>query len=295
MKRGILGRVTCVAVISATCALAGGCRTAPDPKAALAEMTVNLVSSLPPGLDADAALAALDRAIAASPDDALYYSNRATVYRDAKMYFSRARADYDKAAALAPDVSQVYVNRGILHHLAGAPALARADFSKAIELDPKNALAFCRRGELARAEHQDDLGLADYSAAIALEPRRAEAFCGRGMLYARTGNYDAALQDLTRAIKLAPEDYTAWHERGLVYLEGKCDPARALADMDRAIRADPQQPMAHSDKARICEFLGRSGEALAEYRKVVKLASSARPAVVEQAKKRIAVLEDLAP
>ncbi len=293
MARGILARRTVLAILCGTCAFIGGCRTAPDSKAALAEMTTEIVSSLPPGLDADAALAALDRAIAASPDSAVYYSNRATLYRDAKRDYPRALLDYDKAVELAPRISQIYVNRGMLRQLAGDPALARADYSKAIALDPENALAFCRRGDLERMDHQEDLSIADYTAAIALDPTRAEAFCGRGMANVQAARYDQALADFGEAIKLNPRDYTAYHERGLAYLEEKTDPARALADMDRAIKADPRQPAAHADRARILEFLGRRSEALEEYRKVLKLSSSAPPAVVEQAKKRIAALEDM--
>ncbi len=180
----------------------------------------------------------------------------------------------------------------MLRQLAGDPALARADYTDAITLDPENALAFCRRGDLDRLDHEDDLSIADYTAAIALDPRRAEAFCGRAMAYAQAAHYDQALADFSEAIKLNPRDYTAYHERGLAYLEEKTDLARALADMDRAIGVDPQQPAAHADRARILEFLGRRGEALEEYRKVVKLSASAPPAVVEQAKARIAALED---
>ena len=204
MARRILGRMTVLAVLCAACAFAAGCKTAPDSKAALAQMTAKLVSSLPPGLDADAALASLDRAIAASPDSAMCYSNRATVYRDAKKDYPRALADYDKAIELAPGLSQVYVNRGMARQLAGDPALAREDYSKAIALDPKNALAFCRRGDLDRADHQDDLGIADYTAAIALDPRRAEAFCGRGMPYARAARYDLALAGLQQGHQAEP-------------------------------------------------------------------------------------------
>jgi tetratricopeptide (TPR) repeat protein len=292
--RGILGRATVLAILCSACAFSGGCRTASDSKAALAEMTTVLVSNLPPGLDADEALVALDRAIASSPDSALFYSNRATVYRDAKKDFPSALVDYDQAIALAPGLSPVYANRGMLHQLAGDPELARADYSKAIALDPQNALAFCRRGDLDRTDHHGDLGVADYTVAIALDPGRGEAFCGRGLAHAATGHYDLALEDLSRAIKLNPCDYTACRERGLVYLEERTDLPRALADMNRAIEADPNQPLAHADKARICEFLGHPGEALQEYRKVVALSAAAPPEVVEQARRRIAVLEDLA-
>jgi len=295
MTKGILGRATVLAIHCAACAFIGGCRTAPDSKAALSEIMTELVSSLPPGLDADAALAALDQAIPVTSTGtliAVYYSNRATIYRDAKKDYPRALADYDKAIELAPGVSQVYVNRGMLHQLAGDPALARADYSKALALDPENALAYCRRGDVDRMDQQDDRSIADYTAAIALDPQRAEAFCGRGMAYAQTARYDLALADFSEAIKLNPRDYTAYHERGLAYLEEKTDLARALADMDRALDVDPHQPVAHADRARILEFLGRRSEALEEYRKVVKLSASAPPAVVEQAKQRIAALED---
>ena len=293
MTRDILGRMAALAVLCATCAFIGGCATAPDSKAALSEMTTELVSSLPAGLDADAALAVLGQAIADSPDNAMCWSNRATVFRDAKQDYPHALADYNQAVALAPGFSQLYVNRGRLYELTGDPALAREDYSKAIDLSPKNTIAFCRRGDLDRANHHDDSGIADYTAAVSLDPRCAAAFFGRGMIYVRLGRYDLALEDLSKVIELKPHDYAAYRERGLVYLDGKTDPAQALADINRAIKADPDQPLAHADKARICEFLGRPGEALAEYRKVIKLASSAPPETVENARKRIAVLEDM--
>lgn len=119
----------------------------------------------------------------------------------------------DTALAVEPlndaDRAGTYVNRGILHMLAGRNGRAREDFAAAERLDPRQpeiylnqAIIAYQGGEVRRAR---DLA----SRAIELKTRKPElAFFIRGIANEDLGAVKAAFADLSRAAELAP----AWSE-----------------------------------------------------------------------------------
>lgn len=84
----------------------------------------------------------------------------------------QAIAAYDQAAALSPDLAEIYLNR----------SAARAQLG------------------------QDELALADISRAIALGPQQPQAaHVNRALILERAGDYQAAYQDLQAALALRPD------------------------------------------------------------------------------------------
>jgi tetratricopeptide (TPR) repeat protein len=62
------------------------------------------------------AVAALERAVQASPRQPVYFNQLGITYREAGQ-FAKARQAYEEAIALAPDYAASYLNLGILHDM----------------------------------------------------------------------------------------------------------------------------------------------------------------------------------
>jgi tetratricopeptide (TPR) repeat protein len=84
------------------------------------------------------------------------------------------------------------------------------------------------------------------------------------------GRHAEALADLDAAIRLDPNDAGAHVNRGLTYAAlGRH--AEALADYDAAIRLDPNHAQAHYRRGRTYTALYRHGEALADYDAAIRI------------------------
>ena len=86
--------------------------------------------------DLDGALAAFDRAIAASSQSGLAYLNRGLI-RARKRDDERALDDLDRAVRQAPGSARAYYHRSLVLHRLGEKARAEADAARAVELDPR--------------------------------------------------------------------------------------------------------------------------------------------------------------
>ena len=94
-------------------------------------------------------------------------SDRSSRMSDASRTYSYddAIADLNKAAKLAPQLPQVYYNRGNLQALSGDFPAAFEDYSRAIELDPALAEAYFNRGLVQIYMKDTRKGLLDMSKA----------------------------------------------------------------------------------------------------------------------------------
>jgi tetratricopeptide (TPR) repeat protein len=110
-----------------------------------------------------------------------------------------------------------------------------------------------RNGDLAAA-------LADYDRSIAVDPSFPTAHINRGRVLARLGRLDEAAAALDRSIALEDSSW-ARTERGQIHLARR-DWDRAQADLDAALRADPQDVEALSARGRV--HLGRGNHGSAE-------------------------------
>jgi len=92
----------------------------------------------------------------------------------------RSKDAINKAVALAPKSSNVYVARGVGNYylpaqLGGGAETAIADFRKAIELDQKNAEAYLWLGLALRKENKDGEARQAFARALELDPDRVWA------------------------------------------------------------------------------------------------------------------------
>lgn len=254
-----------------------------------------------------AALADFDAAIALAPRVGSLHSWRAEVLRG-QGRLGEAGAALDRAVLLDPAYAFSFELRGRLRLIAGDAAGAARDLDRACRLDPSHRLAFAWRGEalwkLGRAreafadfERVAPLQVAtlwnpgtgrmeppqaraaalaaDLDAQVSARPGDAWAILARGALALWSGKPREALDDLSAAAASAaapaprPKALSlrgeAWARLG--------ETARAIADLDAALRMAPDDARARAGRARLLAAAGRAAEARADYD-----AALARPA-----------------
>jgi len=209
--------------------------------------------------DYEAALAALDQAIAAaeaeSPGDRpqglahayFYRGNINSVHRQDR---PAAITNYRQALALAPDFSVAAFNLGgSLRIWANV----------------------CRdRGEEDTARQTYREAIAAYNQAIEIEPRYVPAYEGRALTHYEIGEFEAAVEDYEAALAREPRAET-YYQLGLALHNLKRWDA-SLAALDRAIARAPGLGRYFLGRGRVQNALGDQDAAVADFQAYLRLA-----------------------
>ncbi|MCL6511860.1 MAG: tetratricopeptide repeat protein [Anaerolineae bacterium] len=219
----------------------------------------------------DDALAALDRAAIADPNNASVDLIRGlaleamqrpatevvAAYQAAvKKYEALVKREPGNAAAreqlaraqalLRSDAGPV---RGLLE--VALEALGRLDYAAALaplqqaaELSPENALAHRLLGMALRGVGQADEALAALRTAQTLAPDDPQVYYELGMTYAQRNQTADAIAALRRGVELKPDDSASWLLlANMLWRDGQL--AEAQAASRRAVELRPDDPLAH--------------------------------------------------
>ncbi len=96
------------------------------------------------------------------------------------------------------------------------------------------------------------------------EPRTLAGWMDRGALLSSYGNYEAAIQSYQKALALAPGHPDALFQMGVCYGELRMLD-RALAEMSRAIEAQPGVGAFHYGRGRVYLLTGDREKAMADF------------------------------
>ena len=188
----------------------------------------------------DAAMPALNRAIAANPDFHAAYSLRAEIHRR-RNEFDAAIADYTSAIRIQPEVPEAYYNRALVYLDLGDPDHALPDFGEYVRRKPDDADGHLRRAETFAALGDLGQALAERDALIRLSPKSIAAYLDRAALRRAFGDLDGAMRDIDAAIELGASDADTRVRHGRLWRD-KGDLAHALADFEQAITLLPHDP-----------------------------------------------------
>jgi tetratricopeptide (TPR) repeat protein len=131
---------------------------------------------------------------------------------------AEAEADYAAAIRLSPDDMLYYRNRAEVLLLHGKHELAMKDLDKVLQKDPKDSTALYYRGLAHREAGRPERANADLSAAIAIDPTQWRYFNARGRARGNQGDWLTAIADYTDAIRLAPDEPLPYENRAKAYV-----------------------------------------------------------------------------
>jgi tetratricopeptide (TPR) repeat protein len=137
------------------------------PAALAAMLVLGLANVAPAHPEIDDALARVNAALAAAPDNAALYLARGELYFRHEDWVM-AEANYIRAGELDPAQPGLARAQGALEFARGQPRLARDFFDRAIASDPRDAEALIRRARARVALGQRALALADFDAGLDL-------------------------------------------------------------------------------------------------------------------------------
>lgn len=164
----------------------------------------------------------------------------------------RAVEEMTRAARIAPDFVDAWVQLGNLYSILLDHADSDAAYERALELAPDNALinnnyayALSERGvQLERAQRMAE-------SALAGDPDNASYLDTMGWIYFQLGQYERALTYIRRSVDIDPASATVYEHLGDCYARlGETDKAR-----DSWLRALELEP----DRDSTMERLGRGG------------------------------------
>lgn len=233
-----------------------------------------------------AALVEYNKAIQLDPTNFGFYMRRAaTEYSFGNS--GQAIADARVAMQLSTKQPASYVSIAQLFSSFADFGDAITAMDQAISLAQDNATLYEARGKLRASALQFGKAYADYQQAIRLAPYRAARVSIYGDLadaYAGQGDYDSAYNTMWQAIHLDPTNPHSYVHLGDIHLaSGRYSGAiglydRALALVSRGTDAEA----AHEGKGNALAVLGRTQQAIAEYKAAVKLVAKGNVAKKSQ-------------
>ena len=170
----------------------------PEPAAASELAVCTAARTARSDRDRESALAALDRALTASPDDSALLLGRAGLLAALGNY-GAARRDLDQLLRVHPSHGEGLTALGVLQSRRGLWVDAAAQLQHAVAVDAARPAAWYYLGEALN--HLDDLSgaLAAFGRAAELDPGNSKAFYGQGIVLDRLNRPADATQMYRRA------------------------------------------------------------------------------------------------
>jgi len=132
----------------------------------------------------------------------------------------------------------VYIGRGVAHGNIGEFEAAIADFTRAIALDPNLSDAYYDRALVESDIGRYAAALSELAAIASAASNYPSYYYYRGYVHFENNDFDEAISDLTTASLTMAKDASVYYRRAKAY-DAKGDRASAIADFSTAIRLKP--------------------------------------------------------
>jgi tetratricopeptide (TPR) repeat protein len=130
-----------------------------------------------------------------------------------------ARAAIEQAVALSPDSALDHRELGVTLFKMGNLDASQAEFDRALTLDPNAVQAYYGRAQVLNQKGEPQKAIDDLETAIALEPKYTEAYAALAKLYSAHGQEQKAAAMLETEKKLEQSERPSDRKRGLLWQE----------------------------------------------------------------------------
>jgi tetratricopeptide (TPR) repeat protein len=244
---------------------------------------LSLALALPSSLRAHADLLLqiedLNKEIAQKPNDPELYLRRGLLRR-AHLEYDEAYADYERAAALAPDYKTLDLARGQLFIEAGWPLSARAYLDRFLNRTPDHVDALILRARALTVLQLRMAAAADFDRALTLAPEPGpDLFIERAQVLLSEGdsNLNRALEGIDDGIRKLGPLVTLQLTAIDIELKRK-NYDGALTRVDRVAERSPRKESWFARKGEILKQAGRPAEARQAYQGALAAMQTLPPA-----------------
>lgn len=221
-----------------------------------------------PGLSEDA-VPFLSEAVKLNPQNAVAYAKLGEI-DDAHNRRDQALVNYEKALAIDPEFTSLYLPAGLAYAKSGNTAKTDLYLGKAeaAGIDTSEA-KFVQIDALASQKKYPE-ALAALDKIIRAEPQNGEALYRRASIYDDMDQTDKAIDAYKDAARVNPANSLPWFDLGTIYYN-KADYNNAEKAYLEALRIDPTSAQAHANLASVYRQKEKFPEANAEYKKAEEL------------------------
>lgn len=212
----------------------------------------------------EAAVPMFEEAVKLDPKNEVAFTKLGEIH-DARGRNALAITNYEKALAIDPDLSSLYLPVALAYVEAGNAAKAEAYLTKAETSGVSGTDAKLARGVLLYKQNKNAEALAVFDQIAETEPQNGAVQYQRAVLFAKLGQQDKAIDSYRKATQIDPNYAPAWFDLGVVYYN-KGDYKNALTAYQSAIKADNANARAHANLASTYRQMERFAEANAEYK-----------------------------
>ncbi|XP_066257238.1 mitochondrial import receptor subunit TOM70 [Euwallacea similis] len=189
--------------------------------------------------------------------------------------------DFETAAALGPNISDIYHHRGQVMLLLEKTEEARHDFQKAVELNPNFPIAVVQKcyTDFRHATQCQDVGLLmstlkEFREAVEKFPSCPETYILFAQVQTERQEFQEAEELYKKAIDIDTSNATVYVHQGLLLLQWKGEIENAVQLMRQAINVDEKCEFAYETLGTVEVQRGNLLVAIDLFNKAIKLARS---------------------
>jgi len=212
-------------------------------------------------------LAALNKKILDSPDDASLYNERAKIYLKYKQ-LEDAINDAKRSLRIDSTNATYYLTEADVFFAANETRNAKEVLEKVVIKFPENTDGLLKLGELYYFVKQYENAFSKINQALKVNENLAKAYYLKGNIYKEIGDTAKAISSLETAIEQDNMNYGVFLDLGLIYAAKKN--TLAFEYYDNAIKLSPLNTEALYAKAKLFQDLGQMKDAELLYQRILK-------------------------
>jgi tetratricopeptide (TPR) repeat protein len=165
---------------------------------------------------------------------------------------------------------ELYIERAISYIYVGDKLSSLDDLNMALKIDDKNWEIYYTFGIFYLEFNEPRKAIENFQKSLSLNPKAYINYFGMANIYVSIEEYDNAINCYTNVLRKNTRHYPSYQQRAYCYAK-KTFYNEAIKDIERAIKIKPKNPYLKFHKAEILLKMGKSYEAIEEYKKSIEL------------------------
>lgn len=212
-------------------------------------------------------LAAINKKILETPDDASLYNERARLYMQFRQ-FEDAINDSKRSLRMDSTNAVFYLTEADIFFAANETRNAKVVLEKVVKKFPENTDGLLKLGELYYFVKQYENAFSKINQALKINENLAKAYYLKGNIYKEIGDTGKAISSLETAIEQDNKNFGAFLDLGLIYASKKN--VLAFEYYNNALVINAVSSEALYAKAKLYQDMGQIKEAVEIYNQILK-------------------------